>query len=275
MPDETVIAPDFSVFTAFVPDWDEDDPAISQSTYFAAEHGPLPPPDWLITEDAAHQIERGILKTGKEADVYLVDRRLGERRNLLAAKRYRSLARRQFRDDSRYRQPRRTGNRRTDLAIEKGTRAGLAFRAEEWVANEFDTLGRLWSAGVSVPYPVQRSGNEIMLEYLGDDEAAAPRLVHAQLTGEQAEDLFAQAVANLRACAAQGIVHGDLSAYNMLVWEDRLFLIDFPQAVDPIAHPDGLRLLERDIANLCQWALRHRVECDPGEVCAEVMAAVF
>ena len=275
MPDETVIDPEFPTFTPFVPNWDEDDPDISQSTYFAAEHGPLPTPAWVMTEDAAHQIERGLLKTGKEADVHLVERRLGERRNLLAAKRYRSLAHRHFRNDSRYRQARRTGNRRTDLAIDKGTRAGLVFRAEEWVANEFDVLGRLWSAGAAVPYPVQRSADEIMLEYLGDDDGAAPRLVHARLSDTQAEDLFRQAVANLRICAEQGIVHGDLSPYNMLVWADRLFLIDFPQAVDPIAHPEGLRLLERDIANLCQWARRRGVVCDTGEVCAEVMAVLF
>ena len=275
MPDESVIDPEYPIFTPFVPDWDESDPDISQSTYFGADHGPEPAPSWVITEDAAHQVERGILKTGKEADVHLLERRLGDRRNLLAAKRYRPLARRQFHDDSRYRQSRRTGNRRTDRAMDKGTHAGLAFRAEQWVANEFAVLGRLWSAGVSVPYPVQRSGSEVLLEYVGDDDSAAPRLVHAPLAAGQAEDLFAQAVANLRLCAAHGIVHGDLSPYNMLVWGDRLLLIDFPQSVDPIAHPDGLRLLERDIANLCEWARRQGVTCDPGELCAEVMAELL
>ena len=275
MPNDSVIDPEFPPFSPFVPDWDESDPDIIQSTYFGAEHGPKPTPDWVITEDAAHQIERGILKTGKEADVHLLERRLGGRRNLLAAKRYRPRARRQFRDDSSYRRPRRTGNRRTDLAMEKGTAAGLVFRADQWVDNEFNVLGRLWSAGVPVPYPVQREGSEILLEYLGDDDGAAPRLVHAALSVGQAADLFAQAVGNLRRCAALGIVHGDLSPYNMLVWQDRLFLIDFPQSVDPVGHPDGLRLLERDVANVCQWARRYGVVCDPGELCAEVMGEVF
>jgi RIO kinase 1 len=118
---------------------------------------------------------------------------------------------------------------------------------------------------------VQRLGKEILSEYLGDDEFAAPRLVHARLATGQAEDLFAQAVTNVRLCATQGVVHGDLSPYNMLVWADRLVLIDFPQAVDPIANPDGLRLLERDVANLCQWAQRHGVVCDAGQVFAEVI----
>ncbi|MGI8807954.1 MAG: RIO1 family regulatory kinase/ATPase [Acidimicrobiales bacterium] len=275
MPDDAVTIPEAPAFTPFVPDWDVSDPDICQSTYFGAEHGPRPTPEWVITDDAAHQIERGILKTGKEADVHLVERRLGPRHNLLAAKRYRSAAHRQFRDDSRYRRARPTGNRRTDLAIAQGSRAGVAFRADQWVGNEFAVLGRLWAAGVSVPYPVQRDGSELMIEYLGDDDGAAPRLVHAPLVVGQAADLFAQAVANVRLCAAQGIVHGDLSPYNMLVWDGRLYLIDFPQAVDPIVHPDGLRLLERDIANLCQWGRRHGVACDPGELCAEVMAVIF
>ena len=61
----------------------------------------------------------------------------------------------------------------------------------------------------------------------------------------------------------------------MLVWDGRLFLIDFPQAVDPIAHPEGLRLLQRDVTNLCDWGRRHGVACDPGELCAEVMAVIF
>lgn len=162
-----------------------------------------------------------------------------------------------------------------DLAMEKGSRAGLAFRAEVWVATEFDVFGRLWSAGVSVPYPVQRIGDELLLEYIGDDDGAAPRLVHAQVTQSQAADLFEQAVTNLRLCAAHGIVHGDLSPYNLLVWDSRLYLIDFPQAVDPIAHPDGLGLLERDITNLCQWARRQNIACDPGELSADVMSAIY
>jgi len=122
---------------------------------------------------------------------------------------------------------------------------------------------------------VQRSGSEILLEYLGDDDVAAPRLVHATLAEGQAADLFAQAEATLRRCAALGVVHGDLSPYNMLVWKDRLFLIDFPQSVDPVTHPDGFHLLERDVANLCQWGRRNGVACDPGQLCTEVMAEVF
>ena len=95
------------------------------------------------------------------------------------------------------------------------------------------------------PRPVTATpspADELMVEYIGDDEGAAPRFVHGRRRHGQAADLF-----NLRLCSAHGVVHGDLSPYNLPVWGDRFYFIDFPPAVDPIAHPDGLQLLERDV----------------------------
>lgn len=256
--------------------WDDDAVDPEASTYLFSIHGPEPAPHWVITEDAARQHELGMLKSGKEADVYLVERTLDERVNILAAKRYRSLDERLFRNDARYRQSRRTGIRRVDLAMAQGTRAGMAFRAELWVQTEFDTLCQLWEAGVSVPYPVQRLGHEVMIEFVGDESGAAPRLVAAKPSAEQARELFSQLVDNLSRMAALGVVHGDLSPYNLLVWEDRLVLIDFPQAVDPILNPDGLALLERDVTNCCTWfAKRGVAEADPAAVLSELAAQVF
>lgn len=243
--------------------WDDDEDADPDiSTYLLAEHGPEPVPDWLITEDSAGQYVHGLIKSGKEADVFLVERSLGDRSNLLAAKRYRDLEDRMFRNDVRYRQTRRTGDSRADRAIAKGTRTGMAFRARRWVETEFETMGRLWSLGAAVPYPVQRVGAEIMLEYLGDDENAAPRLVDYRGSTDQLEHLYSQLVANLTLAVRHGIVHGDLSAYNLLVWHDRLFMIDFPQAVDPVLNPDGLHLLARDVANICGWFAKRGVDAN-------------
>lgn len=235
------------------PRWDDDPPDPEATTYTDAVHGPSPVPDWVITEDAARQFELGALKSGKEADVHLVERRLGHFTNVLAAKRYRNVEERNFRNDAKYRG--RTGDRRTDLAMAKGTRVGMAFRAALWVDNEWSTLCRLWSAGAPVPYPVQRLGNEIMLEYIGDDDGAAPRLVQAasSMSAEELADVYEQLLAALRLFARAGIVHGDLSVYNLLVWQGRLVVIDFPQAVDPIRNTDGLDLLRRDVENLCRW----------------------
>ena len=243
--------------------WDDEVIDPEQSTYFAAEHGPSPVPDWVITEDAARQHERGIIKSGKEADVHLIERLHGDRVNLLAAKRYRDLDEKALRKGASQRQ-KLGGDRRVELAMAQGTRAGLSFRAQLWLDTEFDALGRLWEAGCAVPYPVQKHGIEVMLEYLGDEEEAAPRLVNAaaDLDEEAMRDLFAQLVTALRVMTAVGLVHGDLSPYNLLVWQEKLYVIDLPQAVDPVKQPDGLTLLQRDVANLCKWFAARGVETD-------------
>jgi RIO kinase 1 len=254
--------------------WDDDEPDPEATTYTSADAGPSPVPDWVITEDAARQFELGILKTGKEADVHIVQRVLGERTNLLAAKRYRDLSERSFRDDAKYR--RRTGDRRIDLAMAQGTKAGLSFRAALWIQTEFDALSELWSAGAPVPYPVQMLGNELMLEYLGDDEEAAPRLVHAAtgLGKDALRDLYEQSLAALRLIVGTGYVHGDLSPYNLLVWNERLWVIDFPQAVDPLVNPEGLGLLQRDVDNVCKWFAQKGIETDPVAVYVELITLI-
>lgn len=253
--------------------WDDDEPDAEASTYLLAdERGPDPVPSWVITQDAARQNDLGILKTGKEADVHLVERRLDERVNVLAAKRYRKFEDRLFRNDARYRAARRTGESRVDKAMAQGNRAGMAFRARQWVTTEFETLCRLWSAGVPVPYPVQKLGNEVMVELIGSRDQAAPRLVHARVSVRDAVDLWSQLSEALSRMARAGVVHGDLSPYNILVDDGRLVLIDFPQAVDPIAHPEGMNLLERDVANVCGWFARRGVACDPSELFGDLVS---
>lgn len=242
------------------------------STYWLAdERGPSPGPDWLITEDAARQYELGVLKTGKEADVHLIERVLDDRVNVLAAKRYRKLADRMYRDDSRARSARRTGDRRMDKAIAQGTTLGMGFRVAQWVATEFDVLARLWSAGVPVPYPVQKMDSEILLELIGPPEAPAPRLVHASVSRADARELWTQLVEALRVMTRAGVVHGDLSAFNILVDDGRLVIIDLPQAVDPIAHPEGRMLLQRDVANVAEWFAKRGVMCDPSDIFRDLL----
>ncbi len=253
--------------------WDDDVEDPEASTYPASEPGPAPVPGWVITEGDARQYERGLLKTGKEADVFLVERRFGERVNLLAAKRYRSFEDRMFRNDARYRQGRRHGESRVERAVARGTRAGMTFGARQWVETEFETLSRLWAAGASVPYPVQRHGREVMVEYVGNEETAAPRLVQFRETAGELQDLYRQLLDNLRLMAEQHIVHGDLSPYNILVWEGRLVLIDFPQAVDPFLSSDAMSLLERDVLNTCAWFDKRGVPTDPSALIAELIAA--
>lgn len=255
--------------------WDDADDDPEASTYHLAEvHGPQPAPDWVITSDAARQYELGTLKTGKEADVSLVERHHGDQVNVLAAKRYRKFEDRMFRNDARYRKGRRTGESRLDKAVAQGNRAGMAFRAQQWVHTEFEILGRLWSAGVRVPYPVQQRGREIMIEFIGS-EHAAPRLVHAQLTAEQLPDAWDQVVEALAGMVRAGVVHGDLSPYNILWHDGQVVIIDFPQAVDPIGHPEGMALLQRDVDNVCDWFARRGLVRDASDLFAQMVSEAY
>jgi len=143
------------------------------------ERGPKPYPDWLVTELAAVDTELGIVKTGKEADVFLVRRAVPQtdRSCLLAAKRYRSAEHRMFHRDSGYLEGRRTRESRVNRAMSSRSAFGRQAIAGQWAAAEFSALGRLYAAGVPVPYPAQVLDTELLLEFIGSaDGIAAPRL---------------------------------------------------------------------------------------------------
>jgi RIO kinase 1 len=257
------------------PPWDDEEDDPDATTYSVADHGPEPTPNWVITSDEARQVDLGVLKSGKEADVHLVERRHGDAVNLLAAKRYRKFEERLFRNDARYRVGRRTGESRLDKAVAQGNRAGMAFRARLWLATEFDALCRLWSEGVPVPYPVQKLDNELMLELIGSAEEVAPRLVHAGLDRLSLDRAWNQLVEAMHAMVHCGVVHGDLSAYNILWEQGRIIIIDFPQSVDPIAHPEGITLLDRDVNNVTDWFGRRGVECNPSDLFNSLLREAF
>jgi RIO kinase 1 len=220
------------------------------------QRGPRPYPDWLITDLAATDTELGILKTGKEADVFLLRRAVPDtdRSCLLAAKRYRPATRRQFHRDVEYLDGRRVRESRDNRAMARRTAVGRAMIAEQWAGAEFAALSRLYLAGIPVPYPVQVSGTEVLLEFVGEpDGTAAPRLSEMRPRGPELAELWDQLVAALRALAGLGLAHGDLSAFNVLLHRGRLVLIDLPQVIDVVAHPRGGDFLDRDAENVANW----------------------
>lgn len=226
------------------------------STWGDGEQGPTPRPDWVVTELAAADSELGVLKTGKEADVHLIQRAVPDtdRGCLMAAKRYRSNEHRMFHRDAGYLEGRRMRRSREMRAMANRTAFGRNLIAEQWAVAEFAALARLWSIGAPVPYPVQRSGTELLMEYLGDEEgSAAPRLAELRPTDVELADLWHQLTEVLTLLAGEGVTHGDLSAYNILVHEGTLTLIDLPQIVDLVANPRGLEFLARDVANVADW----------------------
>jgi RIO kinase 1 len=222
----------------------------------AGERGPRPYPDWLVTDLAAVDTELGVLKTGKEADVFLLRRHVPDtdRSCLLAAKRYRSAEHRMFHRDAGYLDGRRVRESRANRAMANRTSFGRELVAAQWAAAEFGALSQLYRAGIPVPYPVQILGTEVLLEFLGDpDGTAAPRLAEIRLRGGDLSGLWDQLVAALVGLARRGLAHGDLSPYNLLVHRDRLFMIDLPQVIDVVANPQGRSFLERDAANVAKW----------------------
>ena len=221
-----------------------------------SERGPLPHPDWLVTELAATDAELGILKTGKEADVFLLRRGVPDagRSCLLAAKRYRSADHRLFHRDSAYLEGRRVRESRDNRAMANRTAVGRQMIAVQWANAEFSALCQFYLAGVPVPYPVQVLGTEVLLEFIGEpDGTAAPRLADTGLRGGELAGLWQQLVECMRAVARLGFAHGDLSAYNLLVHREQLIMIDVPQVVDVIANPRGAEFLDRDAGNVGKW----------------------
>jgi RIO kinase 1 len=231
------------------------------------ERGPRPHPAWLVTELAAVDTELGVLKTGKEADVYLLRRGApgGGRSCLLAAKRYRDAQHRQFHRDAGYLEGRRTRDSRVSRAAANRTAFGRQAIAGQWASAEFTALCQLYGAGLPVPYPVQITGTEVLLEFIGEpDGTGAPRLAETRPGADELAGLWDQLVTALAALAGLGLAHGDLSPYNLLVHGERLVMIDLPQVVDVIAHPNGRGFLHRDARNVATWfAARGLPAADP------------
>ncbi len=240
------------------------------------ERGPQPWPTWMVTSAGALDTELGILKTGKEADVFLIERAVPgdpSQRTLLAAKRYRNAHHRTFHRSAIYTEGRRVRDSRAGRAMAKSTDYGREVAAAAWSLAEFGALSRLHQLGAPVPYPVQVDGSEVLMEFIGTGLSAAPRLAQAAATHAQLQDYFTQVVEIMHQFAHAGFAHGDLSPYNLLVHEGRVRVIDLPQIVDVIANPQGLDLLHRDCVNVCDWFARHRVTCDAEELFADLLAS--
>lgn len=234
------------------------------------DRGPQPHPDWVVQHAGAIDTELGSLKSGKEADAHLIHRGLppehrtgdpGEE-TLLVAKRYRTAQHVGAGRGAAYLEGRRTRETRAQRAIAKGTAFGREAAAARWARLEFDTLCRLHTAGLPVPYPVQIHGTELLMEFIGVDAEggilAAPRL-HTQHADETTLRRWAEQLREaVLGFAGLGLVHGDLSPYNVLVdnrdgGQGDLVVIDVPQTLDLVANPNGRDFLRRDCENLCTW----------------------
>lgn len=245
----------------------------------ALSRGPAPWPDWLVADDESVETELGILKTGKEADVFLLERASVSgppRTTRLAAKRYRDLEHTSFTRAADYTEGRGIARKahRERRALGKKTSFGKQLAAGRWAMAEWESLVRLFEAGLPVPYPVQIDGTEILMELvIHPDGSPAPRLAALRAASrEQLEDLFDQARTSLITLVGLGVAHGDLSAYNLLVAGSRLVIIDVPQTVDVIGNPHGMDFLRRDCRNVATWFAGKGLPVDADELFGEVAA---
>jgi RIO kinase 1 len=242
----------------------------------------------LIPDDVDYaESELGRLKSGKEAEVFLVERSYETRSCLLVHKRYRPRlvshkgeltelgfeGSSRFANDAAYRAGRVFANSRDRRAAQRMSTYGRTIVNAQWTGHELDMLREAWDAGVRVPYPVGARGDGLLMQYLGDLHGAAPRLAQTRLSSAELAAARTQVVENLRRLVGAGFVHADLSAYNVLWWEGEAWFIDFPQAVDVTVNDRAFDFLYRDLTNVFSWFARRGEVIDVDAFFAELVAA--
>lgn len=243
-------------------------------------------PAWLVAEQYEDH-PRGTLKSGKEAEIFLVERRYASGPRLLAHKRYRprypgkgELRALGFSNATSYRGDAiyKAGwflPTRDKRAVMSGSRYGHELAGRLWPIQEWTMLRRAWEAGASVPYPIEQTDHGLLMEFIGDESRAAPKLGQARLSRAELASAWEQLLDNLRALTTAGLVHADLSVYNLLWWEGRLVVIDLPQAVEFTTNADAYDLLHRDLANVGEWFNRRGAQVDVEAVYAELLALAW
>lgn len=190
------------------------------------------------------------LKSGKEAAVYVV---LAEG-NICCAKVYKDANKRGFHKQAQYQEGRKVRNSREARAMDKNTQFGRKQQEQVWQNAEVDALYRLASVGVRVPKPYNFVEGVLLMELITDGQgSAAPRLNDLDLTREQALEYHALLIKEVVRMLCAGIIHGDLSEYNILVDAYGPVIIDLPQAIDASANNNAARMLSRDVENLAGY----------------------
>jgi len=190
------------------------------------------------------------LMSGKEAVVYVV--RCGD--DVRCAKVYKEANQRSFRQSTLYQEGRKVKNSRQARAMEKGSKYGRKVQEEAWQSHEVDTLHRLAAVGIRVPKPYNFYEGVLLMELVtGEDGNAAPRLNDVELSETQALEYHAFLINQVVRMLCAGVIHGDLSEFNILVSSDGPVIIDLPQAVDAAGNNNAKSMLERDVDNLAAY----------------------
>ncbi|MCR2053471.1 hypothetical protein NSA19_11610 [Actinomyces bowdenii] len=240
--------------------------------------GPEPHPPWLVTSAEAVEHERSVVRTGKEAEAYLIERVAPDGGScLMLCKRYRTFLPTTTMLTTNNGDDHKVAGSREKRALARRTRFGIGMEKSEWAAAEFRFLRLFYEAGLAVPYPIQYLGHEVVMEWIGDDDGqASPRVCDIDLDPGLATHLYEQITDFLIGAARLGYAHGDLSVYNVLVRHGDAVIIDCPQVVDIARNPLAPSLLERDCVNVTRWlAERGATARDPQELLSLTIAEAW
>jgi RIO kinase 1 len=216
-----------------------------------------------------------VIEGGKEGIVYCCRGGPLAGAELVAAKVYHPLNRRKFRNDAAYQDNRLRGPkvRRERLAMSKKSSYGQRVQYDTWLGAEFETLQMLHRAGADVPFPIALGEGVVLMEYIGDEVHAAPRLAQVELAHKEARPVFERILRNVALWLDLDRVHGDLSPYNILYWSGAITIIDFPQAIDSRFNSNARDLLQRDLANVCSYFERYGICSDPARIAKKMWGA--
>lgn len=222
----------------------------------------------LIDEGLVDEVLRPLM-SGKEAAVYVV--RCGE--TIRCAKVYKEASQRSFKKAVQYQEGRKVRSSRRARAMEKGSRFGREQAEESWQNAEVDALYKLSDAGVRVPEPYGCYDGVLLMELIVDEEGdVAPRLNDIQLSAEQARRDHKIMMQHVLRMLAAGLIHGDLSEFNVLQDQQGPVIIDLPQAVDAAANNNAQWMLTRDVDNITQYYAQFAPELANTQYAKEIWA---
>lgn len=222
----------------------------------------------LIEDGLVDEVLRPLM-SGKEAAVYVV--RCGNQ--VRCAKVYKEANKRSFRQAAEYQEGRKVRNSRQARAMAKGSKYGRKEAEDAWQNAEVAALFRLALAGVRVPKPYDFQDGVLLMELVTDaDGNAAPRLNDVYLEADQARDYHRFVISQIVLMLCSGLVHGDLSEFNVLLGPDGPVIIDLPQAVDAAANNHAFSMLQRDVSNMAHYFGRFAPELKATRYAQEMWA---
>ncbi|MEA1988789.1 MAG: PA4780 family RIO1-like protein kinase [Pseudomonadota bacterium] len=222
----------------------------------------------LVEDGLVDEVIRRLM-SGKEADVFIV--RCGD--EIRCAKVYKEASKRSFKKAVEYQEGRKVRNSRRQRAMEKGSKFGRQQQEDVWQNAEVDALYKLAAAGVRVPEPYGCFEGVLLMELITDEDGdVAPRLNDVGMTAEQAREDFAEMMNNIKLMLSVGLIHGDLSEFNVLVDDYGPVVIDLPQAVDAAANNNAKRMLTRDVENITNYYAQFAPELKSTQYAKEIWA---